>query len=166
MTRAMGFDAGQVGRFMQLAVDEADRAMRAHEGGPFGACVVKDGAVLAVAGNSVLRDRDPTAHAEMNAIRAAAKKVDHWWLEGCVLFSTCEPCPMCLAAAYWARIREVYFGCRMRDADACGFADVTIREALGKDMGGQDMVFHPDTHVAACRALMAGYQAVPDRQGY
>jgi tRNA(Arg) A34 adenosine deaminase TadA len=96
--------------YMKLAIDQMRRSgLIEKSGGPFGAVVVREGRVLAVAGNSTLRDRDPTAHAEINAIRMACRHLDTHDLTGCVLYSTCECCPMCYSAAYWARIAKIYF---------------------------------------------------------
>ena len=98
--------------------------MNANIGGPFGAAVIDaKGKILAVSSNSVLRDNDPTAHAEVNAIRAACKAINSYDLSGCVLYTTAYPCPMCLAAIIWANIKKVYFGCRPEDAEKIGFRD-------------------------------------------
>lgn len=95
---------------MKLAIEQMRRSgLIEKSGGPFGAVVVREGQVLAVAGNSTIRDRDPTAHAEINAIRKACRQLETHDLSGCVLYSTCECCPMCYAAAYWARIAKIYY---------------------------------------------------------
>jgi len=101
-------------------------------GGPFGAVIVKDGVVVAASGNSVTNDNDPTAHAEVNTIRAAAKKLGTFDLSGCEIYSSCEPCPMCLGAIYWARIDNLYFANTKKDADDIGFSDKFIYEELEK----------------------------------
>ena len=103
-------------------------------GGPFGAVVVKDGEIIARTGNSVTRDNDPTAHAEINAIRAAAKALNSFDLSGCVIYSSCEPCPMCLSAIYWARIARIYYGNNRYDAANIGFDDNFLYQELRKDL--------------------------------
>jgi len=110
-------------RYMRLAADEALRGMQKGFGGPFGAVIVKDGVVLAKASNEVLKTNDPTMHAEINAIRKASKKLASFDLSGCVLYSSCTPCPMCLAAIKWANIKTVYYGATAKDADEIGFRD-------------------------------------------
>lgn len=99
-------------------------------GGPFGAVVVKGGEVISSAVNTVTPDKDPTAHAEVNAIRAACKKLDTFDLTGCTLYSSCEPCPMCLSAAYWARVDKIYFSADRNEAERAGFGDSFIYDQL------------------------------------
>ena len=109
---------------IRKAVDRARETMNKNLGGPFGAAVIdQDGNVIAIASNSVLGDHDPTAHAEINAIREAARIKGTHDLSGCIIFATGYPCPMCLSAIIWANIREVVYGCRPEDADAIGFRD-------------------------------------------
>ena len=99
-------------------------------GGPFGAIVVKDGKVLAEAANSVTSTNDPTAHAEMTAIREACKYLGKFHLTGCEMYSSCEPCPMCLGAIYWARLDRVYFASSAADAAKAGFDDSFIYQEI------------------------------------
>lgn len=109
---------------LRLAMEQARKTMNENIGGPFGAAVIAaNGEILAVTSNSVLRDNDPTAHAEVNAIRTACKKIGSYDLSGCVLYTTAYPCPMCLSAIIWANIKKVYFGCRPEDAEHIGFRD-------------------------------------------
>lgn len=109
---------------LRLAMEQARKTMNENIGGPFGAAVISEtGEILAVTSNSVLRDNDPTAHAEVNAIRAACQKVGSYDLSGCILYTTAYPCPMCLSAIIWANIKKVYFGCRPEDAEHIGFRD-------------------------------------------
>jgi len=95
-------------------------------GGPFGAVIVKDGEIIAATGNSVTNTNDPTAHAEVNAIRLAAKKLNTFDLSGCEIYSSCEPCPMCLGAIYWARLDKLHFAANKTDAKDAGFDDEFI----------------------------------------
>ena len=99
-------------------------------GGPFGAVVAKDGEIIATGVNRVTADHDPTAHAEVNAIRAAAKKLGTFDLSGCEIYTSCEPCPMCLGAVYWARLDRMFYGNDKHDAAAAGFDDAFIYEEL------------------------------------
>ncbi len=112
---------------IDLSIENIDKG-----GGPFGAVIVKDGVVIAASANSVTNDNDPTAHAEVNTIRAAAKKLGTFDLSGCEIYSSCEPCPMCLGAIYWARLDRLYFANTKTDADDIGFSDNFIYEELEK----------------------------------
>jgi guanine deaminase len=116
--------------FMSAAADEARKGMNRNEGGPFGAVVVRDNRVIARAHNRVIKTNDPTAHAEVLAIRAASRALGRFDLSDCVIVSTCEPCPMCLAAIYWAKIRRLYYGCSNKDAARIGFDDRYIYQVL------------------------------------
>ncbi|MBQ2573363.1 MAG: nucleoside deaminase [Bacteroidales bacterium] len=118
-------------KFMRLAIEKSLESVD-NGGGPFGAVVVKDGEVVAVASNSVTIDNDPTAHAEVNAIRMACKKLDTFDLSGCEIYASCEPCPMCLASIYWARIGKLYYANTKVDADKIGFSDSFIYEEFAK----------------------------------
>lgn len=113
-------------RFMEKAIHLAVENVKNGTGGPFGAVVVKDGEIIAACGNSVTPDNDPTAHAEVNAIREACRKLGTFQLEGCEVYASCEPCPMCLGAIYWARPATVYFASTKEDAAKAGFDDSFI----------------------------------------
>ena len=115
--------------FMATAIDTASRSAM-NGGGPFGAVVVKDGRIVAVASNSVTRDNDPTAHAEVNAIREACRILGTYDLSGCVIYASCEPCPMCLGAIYWAHIDRVFYGGTRMDAEEAGFDDAFIYDEM------------------------------------
>jgi guanine deaminase len=108
---------------MQIAYDEALKGMHNNEGGPFGAAIVHNGKVVASAHNEVLKSNDPTAHAEVNAIRKASQALGRFDLSDCVLYTTCYPCPMCMGAIFWARIPTVYYASSMEDAARGGFDD-------------------------------------------
>lgn len=116
---------------MRLAIEASLKSID-NGGGPFGAVVVKDGEVVAVASNSVTLDNDPTAHAEVNAIRQACKKLGTFDLSGCEIYASCQPCPMCLAAIYWARIDKLYYANTKIDANKIGFSDNFIYEEFAK----------------------------------
>lgn len=99
-------------------------------GGPFGAVIAKDGKIIAAASNKVTSTNDPTAHAEIQAIRLACQKLNTFILEGCIIYSSCEPCPMCLSAIYWARIEKIYYGNTSEDAEKINFSDEFIYKEL------------------------------------
>lgn len=112
--------------FMQLAIETALDNIKNNNGGPFGAVIVKDGVIIAKSPNTVTSSNDPTAHAEINAIRLACKELKTFDLSGCEIYSSCEPCPMCLSAIYWARISKVYYAADRFDAQKAGFDDSFI----------------------------------------
>lgn len=112
--------------FLQLAIDTALDNIKSNNGGPFGAVIVKDGMLIAKSPNTVTTSNDPTAHAEINAIRLACKELKTFDLSGCEIYSSCEPCPMCLSAIYWARISKVYYAADRFNAQKAGFDDSFI----------------------------------------
>lgn len=118
-------------KFMREAIKLSIESVK-NGGGPFGAVVVKDGNIVAASSNSVTQDNDPTAHAEVNAIRKAAKIMGTFDLNGCVVYSSCEPCPMCLGAIYWAKIDRLYFANNKTDAKDIGFDDSFIYDEIEK----------------------------------
>jgi guanine deaminase len=118
--------------FMTRAIQLSIENVHSGVGGPFGAVIVKDGALIAEATNLVTSMNDPTAHAEVLAIRAACKKLGVFDLEGCEIYSSCEPCPMCLAAIYWARLSRIYFANADADASRIGFDDSLIYRELAR----------------------------------
>ncbi len=115
-------------------------------GGPFGAVIVKDGKRIAGSANSVTRDVDPTAHAEVNVIRKACKVLDTFDLSGCEIYTSCEPCPMCLAAIYWARIDVIYYGNTKEDARKIGFDDQFIYDEIATDREKRKIMAIPFMH--------------------
>ncbi|MFH0834594.1 MAG: nucleoside deaminase [Patescibacteria group bacterium] len=117
-------------KFMQIAIAEAELGLRRKDGGPFGAVIIRRGKIVARAHNQVLKNSDPTCHAEMQAIRAAAKKLKRFDLSDCEIYSSCEPCPMCLGAIHWAKMRKLYFGATRSDAAKIGFDDKFIYDVI------------------------------------
>jgi guanine deaminase len=115
--------------FLRRAVEVAVENV-AIGGGPYGAVIVRDGVPVASSGNRVTQDLDPTAHAEIMAIRLACRQLNDFQLKGCVLYTSCEPCPMCLGAIYWARLDKVYFACNRYDAAAADFDDSFIYDEI------------------------------------
>lgn len=130
----------KMNKFMKVAAKEAISGIRKHDGGPFGAVIVKDGKIIAKAHNMVLKNNDPSAHAEVSAIRKAGKKLKNFDLSGCEIYTSCYPCPMCLAAIYWARIKKIYYGCTEKDAEILGFDDKLINDIFnGKKESGIEL---------------------------
>lgn len=122
-------------KYMKIAKENADKGIKENEGGPFGAVIVdKQGNIIANGNNKVLSEKDPTAHAEITAIREACKKLNTYDLSDYILYTSCEPCPMCLSAIIWSNIKEVYYGCTKEDAAKIGFRDEAIYDFIkGKD---------------------------------
>ena len=113
-------------KYMEVAKKLSDKNLITNDGGPFGACIVKDGVIIGKGSNKVLSSNDPTAHAEIIAIREASKNINSYDLSGCELYTTCYPCPMCLSAIIWANIKTVYYGNTKEDANNIGFKDEYI----------------------------------------
>lgn len=118
-------------RFLEMAAELAEKNID-NGGGPFGAVIVRNGEVVATGVNRVTADNDPTAHAEVNAIRQACQRESTFNLKGCVIYSSCEPCPMCLSALYWAGVSRIYYGCTQEDAETVNFSDRFIYRELEK----------------------------------
>lgn len=148
--------------FLSQAIEEAVRGVRAGHGGPFGALVVREGVVLARAHNRVLASHDPTAHAEIVAIREACGRTGEHALHGAVLYASCEPCPMCAAAAFWARLERVYFAATSADAAGAGFDDQTVLAELRADAGARALPRERIAHGDA-RAPFEAWQALAER---
>ncbi len=132
--------------YMQMAIDLAIENV-ANGGGPFGAVIVRNGEVVATGVNRVTANSDPTAHAEVSAIRSACQKLGTFLLDGCEIYSSCEPCPMCLGAIYWAHIERLYYGANKQDAADAGFDDSFIYHELA---------IRPADRRLKMRVLMAG----------
>lgn len=116
--------------FMRIAIGLSENNVTQEKGGPFGAVIVKDGVVVAASANRVIPDNDPTAHAEVSVIRLACKELGTYNLSGCEIYTSCEPCPMCLGAIYWARIDKIYYANTRKDAANVGFDDDHIYNEL------------------------------------
>ena len=139
--------------FMRRAIQLSLESVK-HGGGPFGAVIVKEGKIIAEAANRVTLDNDPTAHAEVNAIRQAARSLGRFDLSGCDIYTSCEPCPMCLGAIYWAHLDHIYYGCNRRDAADAGFDDEFIYQELSLAPAERQKVMEvllPDESLAAFR---------------
>jgi len=116
--------------FMRRAIELAQNGIDANDGGPFGAIVVRDGRIVGEGCNRVTSTNDPTAHAEIVAIREACKNLNSFQLDGCTIYTSCEPCPMCLGAIYWARPEKMFFACNREDAARVGFDDDFIYKEI------------------------------------
>jgi guanine deaminase len=125
--------------FMKKAIALATENVVSGAGGPFGAVVVRDGQIIATGVNQVTTTNDPTAHAEVVAIRAACKVLGDFQLKGCVVYTSCEPCPMCLSALYWSRCDAIFFGNSAADAMAAGFDDSFLYEEVAKPLGQRSL---------------------------
>lgn len=147
------------------AIELAERHSEDGVHGPFGAVVAEDGVVVGEGWNRVVAGRDPTAHAEIMAIRKAAGEVGTHVLEGCTIYCSCEPCPMCLGAIYWARIHRVVYACTARDARAAGFDDADFYDELARDWGGRRVEGEQRLRERGLRALRS-WAANPRRVSY
>ena len=125
--------------YMKVAKALSDDNLRTNAGGPFGACVVKDGKIIGKGSNNVLSTNDPTAHAEIMAIRDACKNIESYDLSDCILYTSCYPCPMCLSAIIWSNIKNVYYGNTKEDAASIGFRDDDIYTFI-KDMNSNPLL--------------------------
>lgn len=142
-------------KFMQRAIDLAQEGMQSNAGGPFGAVVVLNGQIVGEGYNKVTSTNDPTAHAEVTAIRNACQQLGTFQLENCIIYTSCEPCPMCLGAIYWARPKMVFYGCDRNDAAAIGFDDQFIYDELERDLGDRHIKIVKMMRPEALKAFQA-----------
>ena len=150
---------------MQAAIQLALDNVRSGQGGPFGCIVAKDGKIVSSGTNRVTSTNDPTAHAEVVAIRAACTALGSYQLDGCDLYTTCEPCPMCLGAIYWARPQRVFFGATASDAAAVGFDDAFIYAQIATPLADRRIPFLPLMRDEALAAFQL-WQSEPNRERY
>ena len=129
-------------KFLQMAIELAAKSAKSGKGGPFGAVIVKDGKVIAKAHNTVTTSTDPTAHAEVNAIRKACKKLKAFQLDDCVIYASAEPCPMCLGAIYWARPKAIYYAAEKNIAARAGFDDSFIYKEIERPQDKRKIKTH------------------------
>ena len=149
-------------RYMKSAIREAYRGIENGHGGPFGAVIVKDGRIVAKGHNEVLKNRDATCHGEVMAIRRASKKLGTHNLKGCEIYTTAEPCPMCLGAIMWANIDKVYFGCNINDTDKIGFRDEKFYNATKEEKEA----FMQELERGECLKLFSDYAAIDCKENY
>ena len=152
-------------QFMRRAIAIAQEGIDFNVGEPFGAVVVKDGRIIGEGCNQVTSDNDPTSHAEIIAIRRGCQALGSFQLEGCTLYTSCEPCPMCLGAIYWARPEKVYFAGTRDDAADAGFDDDMIYEEIGKNVEDRRL---PIVNLlrAEAQALFENWKSKPDKIEY
>ena len=151
--------------FLQRAIALAESGMRGRRGGPFGAVVVHEGEVVGEGCNEVTSRNDPTAHAEMEAIRDACSRLGRFQLHDCEIYASCEPCPMCLSAIYWARIRTVHFAATRQDAAEIGFDDARLYAQIPLGWADRDVDFRQGERDRAREVMQAWYD-LEDRVDY
>ena len=151
-------------RFMREAIRLADESVK-NGGGPFGSVIVKDGEIVAGSSNSVTIDNDPTAHAEVNTIRQACRKLGTFDLSDCVIYTSCEPCPMCLGAIYWAHLKCIYYGNTKADAAEIDFDDDFIYQELDKPIDRRSVPFIQMLHEEAQSSFKL-WSEKPDKTEY
>jgi guanine deaminase len=150
---------------MQEAINLSIKGMENNEGGPFGAIVVKDGQIIGRGNNKVTSSNDPTAHAEVVAIRDACKNLGTFQLDGCIIYTSCEPCPMCLGAIYWARPDKVFYACTKEDAADAGFDDAFIYREIESEYTTRSIPFIQIARPAASLAFEQ-WKAKSDKTEY
>jgi guanine deaminase len=150
---------------MQLAIDICRQGLAAGQS-PFGCAIARDGELLACSHNTVLATTDITAHAEVNAIRAACRQTGNILLEGAIVATTCEPCPMCMAALHWARVDSVYFGASIANAAVAGFNELQLPAGELLRLGGSKLKLIPGVLPQECKRLFAEWNANPNRTAY
>jgi len=151
--------------FMTRAIELSLENVRSNQGGPFAALVVKDAEIISEGTNRVTSANDPTAHAEIVAIREACRKLRRFDLTGCEIYATCEPCPMCLGAIYWARLARIYFANTAADAAKIGFDDSLIYEETRRPLAERRIPMIPLMRDAAIRVFRA-WEVKPDKVSY
>ena len=152
-------------QYMRQAIEAARRGVESGQT-PFGACIVKDGSVIVATHNVVWQSTDITAHAEVHAIRQACHALRTIDLSGCVIYSTCEPCPMCFSACHWARIARIVCGARILDAAEFGFNELPISNTTLKELGGSAVEIVPDCLREENRELFRDWSSRPGRRAY
>ncbi len=149
--------------FMRQAIREAYEGMEQGHGGPFGSVIVKDGKIIGRGHNRVICKKDPTCHGEIEAIRDACRNLDTYDLSGCELYTTAEPCPMCLGAVLWANIKTVYYGCSRKDTEKIGFRDEVFYEHLE---GRTNLLKLNELQREECQRLFHDFQDKTDKSMY
>lgn len=151
--------------FLEIAAKDAEKGMKKGDGGPFGAVIVKNGKIIATAHNTVLKSCNPTSHAEINAIHIASKQKKHPFFEGCTIYSTTEPCPMCFSAIHWGRFNKVVFGTSIQDVKKLGFNELSISNINMKRWGKSPLKINQIKSLP-CQALLAKWKVLPHKKTY
>ena len=152
-------------QLMKAAIERARDGIAAGQS-PFGCAIATRDRVVSVEHNTVVLDTDTSAHAEINAVRAACREIDSIHLKGAIVATTCEPCPMCMAALHWAQVKRVYYGATIEDAQCAGFNELTIPAAELLRLGGSKVELTPDLLRNECVSLFALWEQMPDRIAY
>jgi guanine deaminase len=150
---------------MRLAIEKCRQGIAAGQS-PFGCAIARDDKVLSCSHNTVVLTTDITAHAEVNAIREACRAIGNIFLDGSVVATTCEPCPMCMSALHWARVDTVYYGATIADADDAGFNELQLPAAKLLEIGGSKLKLIPQLLPEECKQLFAEWKANPARKVY
>jgi guanine deaminase len=150
---------------MQLAIEKCRQGISAGQS-PFGCAIARDDRVLSCSHNTVVLTTDITAHAEVNAIREANREIGSIFLEGAIVATTCEPCPMCMSALHWSRVETVYYGATIADADDAGFNELQLPAAELLRIGGSKLKLVPQILPAECRQLFTEWKNNPNRKVY
>jgi len=150
---------------MQLAIEKCREGIAAGQS-PFGCAIERDGKIISCSHNTVVMTTDITAHAEVNAIREACRNIGDIFLDGATVATTCEPCPMCMAALHWARVDTVYYGATIADADTAGFNELQLPAAEILRLGGSKLKLVPQVLPEECKQLFAEWKANPNRKVY
>lgn len=148
-------------KYMRMAINEAKKGIRNGHGGPFGAVIVKDGEVIAKGHNQVVKNNDPTCHGEIMTIHKACKKLGTFDLTGCEIYTTGEPCPMCMAAILWANIEKIYYGCNILDTEEIGFRDKKFYEQFANR---EQFIYELDRK--QCLKLYGEYKRINNKVNY
>ena len=151
-------------KYMQEAINEAYSGIRNGDGGPFGAVIVKEGKIIGKGHNKVVKNNDPTNHGEVDAIRDACRNIGSFDLSGCELYTTGEPCTMCLAASMWANIERIFYGCTIKDNENIGFRD----DKIDKIFGGREKLpgYLTELDRAECLKLFEDYNNIKEKTMY
>ena len=152
--------------WMRAAIETARESVSRGAGGPFGACIVRDGELLALASNHVLIGHDPTAHAEVMAIRSACTSLETHLLDGAEIYSTTEPCPMCFASLHWARVAKIYYGTGIEDVARLGFNELSISNFQMRELGGSPVEIIPNFMRDECIELLDFWNNLESRRTY
>jgi guanine deaminase len=150
---------------MRLAIEKCRQGIAAGQS-PFGCAIARDDKVLSCSHNTVVLTTDITAHAEVNAIREACRAIGDIFLDGSIVATTCEPCPMCMSALHWARVDTVYYGATIADADTAGFNELQLPAAKLLEIGGSQVKLIPQLLPEECKQLFAAWKANPARKVY
>jgi tRNA(Arg) A34 adenosine deaminase TadA len=150
---------------MKLAIEKCRQGIAAGQS-PFGCAIERNGEVISCSHNTVVMTTDITAHAEVNAIREACREIGNIFLDGAIVATTCEPCPMCMSALHWARVDTVYYGATIEDADSAGFNELQLPAAELLRIGGSKLKLVPRVLPEECKELFAEWKANPMRKVY